>query len=313
MYEGYIGEKAQTHLRDGWRSAYAIVSYFAGKYDVSRAQLEAINWRPGTNNMTGWGRELSLFPLEVAARTGAFSNDIDRAELSRKRHDFEAAREAYSKIANANADGRTLQFAQHRLSALETEQALRKGEWQSWLPKSDKDLNWETVRGTIHLPDGGLEVQSDSDGHFLFSRVRLGRDFEVKGEFEVVKSSDDAFQGGLIMGVPDIQDGNWYGFRMKRNKTEGQVVAFARGWSKQQILRPLTLDDHRNNFHFQFRDGKVTASVNGKEVFRQAKPPYQIRVPPGEFMLGIGAFNDMNETIIRYRDLQVRQISATGR
>ncbi|HTD64950.1 MAG TPA: DUF4339 domain-containing protein, partial [Candidatus Limnocylindria bacterium] len=70
MYEGYIAEPSLQGAQRGWRSAYAMVAYLAGKYDVSRTQLELLNWEPNPFNLSGWGTEMSLAPLEVAARTG---------------------------------------------------------------------------------------------------------------------------------------------------------------------------------------------------------------------------------------------------
>ena len=70
MYQGYIAEPVQSTGRNGWRTSYAVVAYFAGKYDLAREQLEALNWKPVPECLLNWGIDLSLMTLEVAARTG---------------------------------------------------------------------------------------------------------------------------------------------------------------------------------------------------------------------------------------------------
>ncbi len=44
---GYIAEPSlDNYTRDGWRSTYSVVASLAGKYDVARKQMEALNWQP---------------------------------------------------------------------------------------------------------------------------------------------------------------------------------------------------------------------------------------------------------------------------
>jgi len=52
----------------------------------------------------------------------------------------------------------------------------------------------------------------------------------------------------------------------------------------------------------------VTASVNGVEIFHQAAPPVGLSVPDNSYLLGLGAFSDSDDNVIRYRNVQVRQL-----
>jgi hypothetical protein len=310
IYDGYVSAPAQAQDRDGWRTSYAIVAYFAGKYDVARTQLEALNWKPPAQSMSGWSVDLSLMPLEVAARTGPLGRQISDAETARDADDIDGALKKYSDLKDAaGADARTSEFIQRRLSQLTAEQRLQKGGWISLLPSRDNDLDWVYSFGKARvLPDGALEVESGPKGHLLFSRVRAGTDFEVRGQFELVRSSNKNFQGGLVMGVPDYDGYNWYGFRVKRHDEEGDVVCLSRGWSRQQIAQHLVMNDITNSFDFIFQDGKITASVNGVEMFNQATPPVTISVPDNSYLVGLGAFNDGPDTVIRYRGVQLRKL-----
>lgn len=313
VYEGYVREPKQAEWRNGWRSSYTAVAFLAGKYDVARQQLEALNWKPAPQNLSGWERDLSLLPEEVAARTGNASNEVASAEAAYSRRSTPEAARSYSELANrADLDERTRQFVQHRVAALEMEKRFRTGDWVDFLPASAEDPAWDILDGTCRrLPDGAWEVESGPKGHLLYCRARVGSDFEVRGSFDVERSSTKSFQAGLVLGLPEVYAHDWDAFRIKRNDDEGQVASFSYAWSQQQISRPVELDGRHNSFEFRIRAGQVSATVNGKEVFKNAKPPRVLRVSRRQMLLGLGAFNDMNNTVIRYRDLQVRKLTAT--
>jgi len=310
MYEGYLAAPSPHGWRDGWRSAYSIVAYFGGKYDVSRKQLETINWNPGANNLYNWGTDVSLLVPEVAARTSPAGRIIHAAEASRKSRDFAAALRLYGEAAAVNnLDERTHAFIQDRLATLALEQQLHQGGWISFQPDSpEKPVGWNPAWGSYKIANGALEVTSGQQGHLLYSRARVGYDFELKGRFEVVRSSTKAFQAGIVLGIPEFNSSAWLAFRMKRNADEGDVASFSQQWGHNQIRTPVALDSGTNSFHFRLEGWRVTASVNGKEVFQQADPPRNVYINTNEVLVGIGAYNDMNETVIRYRDLQIRKI-----
>ncbi len=317
MYDGYVNAPSQKQFRNGWRTSYAVVAYLAGKYHAARVQLEALNWEPLPVKMDGWGVDLSLMPLEVAARTGPLGKEIAAAERARAQDNIRGALKSYQKLnGKPDADARTRQFIQCRLDELTAENKLQKGEWISLLPARDNDPDWVYRFGKAHvLPGGALEVESGPRGHMLFPRIRAGSNFEVRGQFEVAHSANKNFQGGLVMGLPDFDGYDWYGFRLKRNNREGNAqdwegdqVCFAEGWTRSQIARHLVLNDVTNSFDFSLQDGKVTASVNGVKVFGQAAPPVTISVPKNSYLVGLGAFNDSPDTIIRYRNVQLRKL-----
>jgi hypothetical protein len=316
MYDGYLAAPSRAASRDSWRSSYAVVAYLAGKYDVARTQLEALNWQPQPDSLQKRGADLSLMPLEVAARTGPCREPVAAAEDSRNDGDIAGALKIYTGLMSAtNADVRTKEFARCRSASLRMEQRLQTGAWVDFLPQSDDDPNWAFVWGKPHrLADGTLEVQSGEEGHLFYSHARIGTDFEVKGEFEPVRSSSKDFQAGLVMGMPDsgpqLNTFDWYGFRVKHTAVEGQIASFSIGWTRRHFTQPIPVNTGTNTFFFRWQGGKVTASVNGREVFHKAEPPRAIRVAQDDFLLGLGAFNDNNETVIRYRNIQVRKLSS---
>jgi hypothetical protein len=313
LYEGYIAEPSLGgYERDGWRSTYTVIASLAGKYEVAKDELQALNWQPHASRLTGWNRDLSLLPEEVAARTGAESDAVKIAERCRETGDVTGAWQRYQKLqASATADARTRRFVQERLASLSVEQQLETGGWVGFLPTDTNFTGWQAGLGSFKLlPDGALEASSDQTGHLLFSRVRLGTEFEVRGQFEVVSSTTKDFQAGLVMGTPQWETYNWYAFRMKRNHDEGDVVSFSQHWLKRQILAPVPLDSHTNSFDVRYQHGRISATVDDHEVFKNVAPPKNSFVSTNDFLLGFGAFNDSNSTVIRYRNVEVRRLSS---
>lgn len=310
MYEGYIAEPSQAPYRDSWRSTYSIVAYLAGKFDVARAQLEALHWQPLRTNFEGWGRDLTIMPLEVAARTGSASQEVRTAEMRYTGGDLPNALRVYQQLhADASLDERTRDFVHERLATMTMEQRLRNGEWVEFLPDSDAMTGWTVAQGKFsRTPDGALEADSGEAGHILFARVPMGNNFEVKGRFEVVRSSNSSFQGGLVFGLPQFKSYTWYGFRVKRNPDEGDVVAFAEGWSTSQLVRSIPLNSQTNSFYMSLHHGLLTARINDQTVFDNANPPDQLQYAQGTSFLGFGAYSDANHTVIRYRDVQVHRL-----
>jgi hypothetical protein len=290
------------------------VAYFAKKYDVAGEQLNAVNWKPWPDNVTAWGIDMSLVPLEVAARTSPLAREIDRAEARYRggANYVDEALRLYTELKNSSKpDERTKRFIEHRLAALEIEHRLLHDEWVNLMPLDEKDPNWIVSGGKVRWLNDGIEVETDEGGHLLYSRVRFGRNFEVKGEFEVVRSSTEDFQAGIVMGLPDSYNSEWYGLRLKRNATEGEVASFGRCWGSQEVKKSVGLNDQRNSFQFHFEEGKADAWLNGKQILFKAAPVKTMRVY-SDCMLGLGAYHDVNTTVIRYRNVQARRILTRG-
>ena len=137
---------------------------------------------------------------------------------------------------------------------LGVEQRLQSGDWIDYLPSDPGLTRWQvSFRKCELFPDGTLQVSSNEAGHMLYSRMLLGTEFKVLGQYEVMSSTSAAFQGGLVMGLPQFENYNWYAFRMKRNNHEGDVVTFTEHWSRRQLLAPLPLDKKPIPLLFFFR------------------------------------------------------------
>jgi len=315
LYEGYIRQSADyPGTRDSWRSTYVAIAYLAGKYEVARKQLETINWSPGRWNLAGWGHMLNLLPDEVAALTGSLGSRVETAEQAYDREDFSRAISLFTDLQTVtNTDARTRDFIRERLAALRVEEQLQKGGWVDLMPGDTNLSGWVVDYGKpTRTADGALEIECGPDGHMLFAHSRVGPNFEIKGEFEVVKSSTKEFQAGLVVGLPQSDSFNWYGFRMRRTAADGDIVSLSRQYQLRQVMQKVAFNEGANSFEFRINQNKVTASVNGQKVFENVASPQGISVADEEFRVGVGAYNDNNDTVIRYRNLQVRKVQPRG-
>jgi hypothetical protein len=311
MYEGYIAQASRQGPSDlSWRGTYAVVSYLAGDYGVAREQLEKLRWTIEPSVLRGASADLSLLPLEIAARTGPSSNAIAAAEEARAADHLEDSLKLYQECSTHSADARTQQFIRHRLASLQLERQLKPDRWIDFLPKDTNDLNWISSGGRWSvLPGGGVELHAGTNVSLLMSQVRVGANFEIKGEFEVAPSTTKDFQAGIAIGLPQIGGSNCFIFYLKR-RAKADDVAYAQDWSTNGTVKPFPLKDIRNSFTFQLRDGKAMATVNGLRAFARVPDPGGIWVADRDFLLALGACNEGNETVIRYRNIQVRRLAS---
>ena len=127
LYAGYLAAPSQAELRSGWRSSYAVIASYAGKFDVARAQLEALDWKLQPNILAEWKLDAELWPLEIAARSGPLGEKISAAETLSKEGNPDAALKQYTDLnSNPAADGRTKEFILRRMAALKNGGAAQK-------------------------------------------------------------------------------------------------------------------------------------------------------------------------------------------
>ncbi len=311
MYNGYITNlTSRGQPSRGWREAYATVAYLARDYDASRRQLEQLDWQLPAGRFQGWGRDAWLLPLEVAARTSPLGPRVLVAERQRDANSVPAALDIYRKLAPAtNVDARTHEFIARRIQALEMEKQLASGQWVNFLPATNNDPVWIAARGQYRVqPDGAVDIQADKLGFMLICEARIGISFEIEGEFQVISSSTRDFQAGLVMGLPEPLYWDWYAFRMKRNSNEGEVVSFSKGWGSQQVRKPVSLNPDHNTFRFRMTSLIADAWLNDVRILEKVQVPGTARVADDQFLVGLGSYNDMNNTVIRYRNVKLRRV-----
>lgn len=120
IYQGYIAAPSQARQLNGWRTSYSVIAYYAGKYDVARTQLEAMNWTPQPSILAQWRLGATLWPLEIAARSGPQGREVSAAEMSYRNRNLTEALKQYNELNSANVtDTRTKEFIKLRLASLQ--------------------------------------------------------------------------------------------------------------------------------------------------------------------------------------------------
>ncbi len=313
LYEGYVSHATGDESRNAWRTSYAMVAYLGGKYDVARDQFAAMNWKPSPENMKNWYVEPSLVPFEAAAWAGSMSEKVREAEVARTRRDLARAAAIYEEISsNSATDAHTSAFARSRLASLGLEQKLEAREWVDFLPQVD-DANWVYSWGGALRTPRALQARSGPDGHLFYSLARVGKNFEVKGEFSVAGPPGQPFQAGLVMGMPDCSTNfgsyHWYAFRLQRTKEGNTFAIWSKGWSDSQGIRQaVDLAQEVNSFDFTLRGDACTATVNGRSIFLNSQVPQTVSTQPENFLLGVGGYGQATNSVIEYRSLQVRKL-----
>jgi hypothetical protein len=312
VFDRYIAASPPAEQKK-WRGLYAAIASETAEYEDARKQLEALNWEAPSHFEIHWDIDLALVPAKVAAHTGPSRQKIEEADLARLQGALSRSLTMFTALDHSKElDERTRQYVQCRIAGLDMEKSLESGAWVDFLPHSDTDPNWVIQAGKTHVgQDGALEVESDALGHFLWSRAHVGNAFEIRGEFDVVRTSTHAFQAGIVMGMPDLYASGWNAMRVQRNDDEGDVVSYSCLWNRLRGTKPVSLQSMHNSFDFRMQFGQATATVNGLTVFKNAPPPEVPDKFPYGNRLGLGAFNDMNDTVIRYSNVQVRKLTNT--
>ena len=282
---------------------------------MARSQLELLNWKLAASERLDWGVDLSLMNQEVAAQTSPNADNVAAAEAARDRGELEQSLNLYNQILAERRirDPRVRQFARARAASLEMEIHLKTGEWVDFMPDPTNDLTWSFVMGQPAFPTNGVvEIEGYPGGHALYSRGRVGRNFEVKGDFEILKSNAGEYRAGLVMGMPEFDsehgDWDWYGFQVRQATNGEQTASFSIGWSTSSVSSPVVLHEGTNSFTFRLQGDKCWATVNGQPAFINQEAPGPIKSSENGFLLGLGAYHRWHETV-SYQNIQVRKIS----
>ena len=307
MFEGYIANPSRPGTENEWRSYYAVVAYLTGKFDVAKAQLVAMDWKFDPKGHYDTPRDLSLMPLEVAALTERSGSAVAKAEADAKAGKVGDALAVFKVVAATGADPRTKSYAGIRVDQLQRIQDLKSGKWVSLLPTSTSDPDWVFSIGTAEkVEKESLLVRYGRAGHMLFSKSPIGKNFEVRGSFDVVSAPNNQFQAGLVMGIPNFSTYKWLSFRIKRHDLEGDLVSVGLGWSTQEVSQHVPLSEKTNTFGFKLSGGKFSATLNGEVIYDDAVLPAKINVPDENYLVGLGAFSDSDDALIRYNGVEIR-------
>jgi hypothetical protein len=305
VLQRYIREPG-TPRWQRWTSLHAAVAYKAGQYaDARKSLVEA----GGTLDKEAL--DIVADEPQLAGRIEAFAS-VDSAVV-RKAEDLYLARKADLALplfrkARAAAPVGARPYLDERIAAATLEEDLRAGRTVPFLPPPSLE-GWTPRLGRWSVqPDRSLLGTTGAKGMLIVADGRVGPDFEIEADVEVVSTSNGQFQVGIAFGrEPGFWNYDWSSFRIKRTGHEGDVSYFSRHFyaPARTIKRPSAL---RSRVLVQSWRGRLWAYVDGEPVVTDYAPEWN---PPrtADAQVGFGAYFDDNVVTARYRDVRLRRLS----
>jgi hypothetical protein len=200
-----------------------------------------------------------------------------------------------------------------RMAACKFETAFATGQWTKMQASPDM-AEWHHLSGPwAGLKDGTLQIAGQDAQAYLLHNGRVGRDFELRGDYTV--EGPDPFQGlSIMIGYHRQRRESFLGCSQWNNDADGSVVTLLRDFAQtsapQLILRG---DDRTWRFHIFCKAGRVTFRLNHHDVLiehlNQNKAGEDFEMPETSLIgfcshfLGLG-------TTTSIRHLEIRRLSA---
>jgi hypothetical protein len=311
MLDGYLDSTARPRDPAYYRSLHAIVSTKAGRYEIARQHLGALDYRldAAAAYVHVKGRP-GDFVDRVTALGGAQGAKVKQAEEAGEALASPEALGLYREALRAEPEPHAARFLRHRIAGLAQEQALAKGGWVDLEPTSEGLEGWEVSQGSLRREkDGALLAATGVRGYLAVASARVGPEFELAVRMEFVASTNGEYQGGIVFGRPDLESVEWMSFRLKRNPREGNVACFSQHLTRPWLApTPMDVPDVADLL-IRVAGGRLTAVVNGRPVIEDLVPPagHGLLDAP-DVRVGLGAYLDENQVSVRYRGLRVRRL-----
>jgi hypothetical protein len=156
--------------------------------------------------------------------------------------------------------------------------------------------------------DGVLLGKTGAKGALIVADARVGPDFEVDAEVEVVSSSNGEFQAGVVFGLePSLYTDDWSSFRLKRTRGEGEVLYFSRhfNWPTAPVRHAIP---ERSRVVVQAWQGRLWAYLDGEPVVVAYTPDWALARTP-DVQVGFGGYLDDNAVTLRFRNARLRRLT----
>jgi hypothetical protein len=311
MFEGYLAEPTRAGEKARWESLWALAADRAGRPQDALRHLEAAG-----GQLQGQARfhvekeeKAADFVARIVLDASPVAGEVARARTLRDAFDLDGALAAYKAVVAKDPTSGVAKTIAPTIASLEQEKRLASGDWMPFLPVSADLAGWRTELGSWWLEaDGSLVGLAGSRGLLLVADARVGADFEIRGQMELVSSTNGFYQGGVVFGRPSWNSQDWMSFRMKRNGDEGRVAYFSHHlYRPDSGPFPIEAPD-RNTFRVQVLGGRLSAWVNGA-VVQQGLVPAKGLVRSPDLRVGFGGYVDENLVSLRFRDVELRRLT----
>ena len=316
MFAGYEAAPSQVGRRVVFHNCHARAAELTGRYPDAYRLLKEVNFVLSPEMAAELARKQAdgNYLERIAAYGGAGGTDAQMGDhlIERGRPDAALAR-FRAALAVEGGDPRAVKYLRSRLGKLETEQELANGNWISFQPAAGPGgvpVGWTSKLGVWRVAaDGALIGQAGASGSMLVNDVKVGRDFEMRGELDFLPGAPGEEQTGVVFGHPDMESEDWQSFRLKRNGPEGAIATISCHWHDGP-KRSVAVPNH-NAFVLQSWHGLITLTINGEVVFRgQRLDEGQVNDDSG--VVGLGGYaHHGNSFAVAYRKLQLRRLTNT--
>jgi hypothetical protein len=306
VVDGYLATAPLAMARREYQTRFVVAAHKAGRdaeacvravavgADLDRELLSALDERP------------RRFVGHVCA-LAAGGETLDQAERLVAAGQWKAALRGFEKALPAQSQPLARAYLRHRIAALRMEGELAKGEWVPFLPTDPELAGWDVELGQWTVePGGALGGRSPSRGMMIRSAARVGPDFEIRGEYEFVETSDGAFQAGVVFGHPHPCCDGWLSLQIKRNPWEGAVAGVGQRFYAAHATVAVPVPD-RGRFDLRCRGNHVSARVNGTVVEEDYFPPDGL-ASQEDARVGLGSYDFENVYAVRYRKVELRRL-----
>jgi hypothetical protein len=303
--DGYLRDVSQIKDHARFQGLYAAVTYKAGRYGEAREHLQKAQGKLPDAARRAIRHRMPEGRIEAFG--GERGPDVLRAEDLHQAGRLEEARPLFA-AARAGATPAARAFLDHRLAVGSLEAELAAGRAVRFLPGPGL-AGWTPLIGEwVADPDGSLVGTSGAQGLLINCDARVGADFEVEADIEIVSTTNGQFQAGITFGRPDFQSRKWTSFRIKRTDFEGEVAYFSRHFEKPRHSVSMPIPE-KSRVVVQSWNGRLAAFVNGAVVASDYVPEWDLVRGP-DVKVGFGAYLDDNTVVVRYRNARLRRLTA---
>ena len=284
----------------------AAVAFEAGRYEDARRFLRESGGELGAEAKDTLG--VSLPAARIEAYAGPDGPSLRRAE---ELYDAGQTAEAAPLFATAlaRAEPAARPYVEEKVAIASMEADLAAGRTVRFVPRPGlAGWNPQDGRWTVD-DDGSLVGTSGARGLFIVSDSRVGPDFEIEADVDVVSTTNGQFQAGIVFGLaPSFASSRWSSFRWKKTAHEGEVAYFSRHFVAPVHRLPVKVP-RQNHVRVRSLNGRLWAWLNGAEVVSDYAPEWH---PPNrpDNQVGFGGYVDDNTFSLRYRNVRLRRLTA---
>lgn len=305
-----IDDPSRAADRQMQLSYHAVYAWLTGDYALAARTLERVGPKLdlGAANYLRryYQSDEPTFRGEVGIYSSSAGADFAKAEEAWRSGDLATAVDAY-KLALQKASPGGKPLVASRASVAFVEYQLESGDWvkltaeptlASW---TISDCTWTAE------PDGTLVNHGDDHSGIIVHKARIGPDFEMRGEFEIVAQKNCCQKISFVFDWHGTREFDWTTCRIGQHGPSPFVARIHHAFDDKGDVKFPVKFQAKNRFLFRCQDGRATLELNGATIFKDLKSPdINPERPGGQIGFCSRKFCRMNTTY--YRNLEVRRL-----